>query len=163
MANLIHHFPEILTTCRFYIELKLDGSQEPVDAYFMECKGFKQSQAAVEACEVSPRQWGKAKSGQLVHTKLPGNVKTSNLTLRRGMTQSPTLWNWFESIQQGGWAKQLRDGSLTIYDQTGDPQTIFNFTGAWPMSYQVSDLSVSTTELAIEEMELAIESFTRQR
>lgn len=163
MANLINHFPEILTTCRFYIELKLDGSKDPVDAYFMECKGFKQTHTAVEVCEVTPRQWGKAKSGQLSHTKVPGNAKTSNVTLRRGMTQSSTLWNWFEAVQQGNWAKQLRDGSLTIYDQMGSAQALFQFQGAWPLSYQVSDLSASTNELAIEEMELAIESFTRQR
>ena len=125
MPNLINHFPEILTTCRFYLELKLDGSQDPVDAYFMECKGLKRSQAAIEVCEVSPRQWGKAKSGYLAHIKLPGNVKTSNLTLRRGMTQSKTLWNWFEAVQEGNWAKQLRDGSLTIYDQMGNAQALF--------------------------------------
>lgn len=163
MPNLINHFPEILTTCRFYIELKLDGSQDPVDAYFMECKGFKQTQAAIEVCEVSPRQWGKAKSGQRSHTKIPGNVKTSNLTLRRGMTQSTTLWNWFEAVQEGNWAKQLRDGSLTIYDQMGSAQALFQFGGAWPIGYLVSDLNVSTGELAIEEMELAVETFKRQR
>ena len=32
---------ELLTTARFYLELKLDGSQEPIDGYFMECQGFK--------------------------------------------------------------------------------------------------------------------------
>ncbi|NJN88233.1 MAG: phage tail protein [Leptolyngbyaceae cyanobacterium SL_7_1] len=163
MPNLINHFPEVLTTCRFYLELKLDGSQDPVDAYFMECKGLKRSQAAIEVCEVSPRHWGKAKSGQLVHTKLPGNVKTSNLTLRRGMTQSTTLWNWFEAVQAGNWAKQLRDGSLTLYDQLGNTQALFQFGGAFPLSYLVSDLNASGGELAIEEMELAIETFTRQR
>jgi phage tail-like protein len=163
MPNLINHFPEILTTCRFYLELKLDGSQEPVDAYFMECKGLKRNQAAIDVCEVSPRQWGKAKSGHLSHTKLPGNVKTSNLTLRRGMTQSNTLWNWFEAVQEGNWAKQLRDGSLTIYDQVGNAQAFFQFGGAWPLSYMVSDLNAGTGDLAIEEMELAIETFTRQR
>jgi len=163
MPNLINQFPEILTTCRFYIELKLDGSQDPVDAFFMECKGFKQSQTAIEVCEVSPRQWGKAKSGQLSHTKVPGQVKTSNVTLRRGMTQSATLWNWFEAVQQGNWARQLRDGSLTIYDQMGQAQALFQFQGAWPIGYLVSDLNASTGELAIEEMELAVETFTRQR
>lgn len=163
MPNLINHFPEILTTCRFYIELKLDGSHDPVDAYFMECKGVKQSQTAIDFCEVAPRQWGKAKSGQLAHTKVPGNTKTSNLTLRRGMTQSNTLWNWFEAVQLGNWAKQLRDGSLTIYDQMGNAQALFQFCGAYPISYLVSDLNANTGDLAIEEMELAIDRFTRQR
>lgn len=162
MSNLTRPSAEILTTCRFYIELKLDGSHDTVDAFFLECKGLKYSQAAIEACEVSPRQWGKAKSGQLVHTKIPGNIKTNNLTLRRGLTQSNTLWNWFEAVQQGNWGKQLRDGSLTVYDQESHPQALFQFSGAWPISYSISDLNAGTGELAIEEMELAIEALTRQ-
>ncbi len=61
MPNLINNFPEILTNSRFYVELKLDGSQDPVDAYFMDCKGFKRTQDVVEVCEVTPQRWGKAK------------------------------------------------------------------------------------------------------
>ena len=163
MSNLINNFPEILTNCRFYIELKLEGSQEPVDAYFMDCKGFKQSQDVIEVCEVTPQRWGAAKFGQVVRTKVPGNVKTNNITLRRGMTKSATLWKWFEAVQEGNWAKQRRDGSLSIYDQAGQPQAIFQFLGAWPVTYVVSDLSSGSGDLEIEEMEIAVEMFTRQQ
>jgi phage tail-like protein len=163
MPNLINNFPEILTNSRFYIELKLDGSQNPVDAYFMECKGFKRTQDVVEVCEVTPQRWGKAKLGQVVRTKIPGNVKTNNISLRRGMTKSTALWKWFEAVQEGNWAKQLRDGSLTIYDQAGNEQAIFQFRGAWPVSYIASDLSSSGGELEIEEMEIAVEMFTREK
>ena len=83
MPNKINGFPEILTNSRFYIELSLDGSQDPVDAYFTECKGFKHSQEVIEVCEVTPQRWGKAKYGQVVRTKVPGNIKTNNITLRR--------------------------------------------------------------------------------
>ncbi|MFB2891758.1 phage tail protein [Aerosakkonemataceae cyanobacterium BLCC-F50] len=163
MSNLIKNFPEILTNSRFYIELKLNGSQEPVDAYFMECKGFKHSQDVIEVCEVTPQKWGKASSGYVVRTKVPGNMKVNNITLRRGMTSSTTLWKWFEAVQEGNWAQQRKDGLLTIYDQGANPQAIFQFQGAWPVSYIVSDLSSSGTDLEIEEMEIAIEKFTRQQ
>lgn len=163
MANLINAFPEILTNCRFYIELKLEGSQEPVDAYFMDCKGFKRTQDVIEVTEVTPQRWGAAKMGQVVCTKVPGNVKTNNITLRRGMTNSTTLWKWFEAVQEGNWAKQRRDGSLTIYDQSNSSQAIFQFQGAWPISYIVSDLSSAGGESEIEEMEIAVEMFARQQ
>lgn len=163
MPNLIENFPEILTSCRFYIELKLDGSQDPVDGYFMECKGFKRTQDVVEVCEVTPQPWGQAKSGLMIRTKVPGNVKANNITLRRGMTRSTTIWKWFEAVQQGNWAKQLRDGSLTVYDQKGDKQALFQFRGAWPVSYIASDFSASSNDLEIEEMELAIEMFKREQ
>lgn len=154
--------PEIFTNSRFYIELKLDGSSDSVDAYFMECKGFKRTQEVIEICEVTPRRWGQAKSGQVVRTKVPGNVKTNNITLRWGMTKSTTLSKWFEATQEGNWARQLRDGSLIIYDQACQESAIFQFRGAWPVSYVVSDLSASATDIEIEEMEIAVEMFTRQ-
>jgi phage tail-like protein len=163
MPNIINDFPEILTNCRFYIELKLDGSEDPVDAYFMECKGFKRTQDIIEVCEVTPQRWGKAKSGQVVRTKVPGNAKSSNLVLRRGMTKSITVWKWFEAVEQGNWAEQLRDGSLSIYDQGGNQQAIFQFQGAWPTSYTVSDFSASNGDMEIEEMEVAVTTFTRQK
>ncbi|NJM21980.1 MAG: phage tail protein [Richelia sp. RM2_1_2] len=163
MPNLINNFPEVLTNSRFYIELKLDGSEEPVDGYFMECKGFKVSQEVADICEVTPRRWGDAKIGQVVRTKIPGNVKTNNITLRRGMTKSTTLWKWFKAVQEGNWAKQLRNGSLSIYDQAGIQQAIFQFQGAFPISYIAADLNSSGNELEIEEMEIAVESFTRQK
>ncbi|MBN3941456.1 MAG: phage tail protein [Nostoc sp.] len=154
---------EILTSCRFYVEIKLDGSTDQVDGYFLECKGFKHTQDVVEICEVTPGRWGQAKAGQLVRTKIPGNVKTNNINLRRGITESTTLWKWFEAVQEGNWAKQLRDGSLTIYDQAGNGQAIFQFRGAWPVSYIASDFSANGNEFAIEEMEIAVETFTRQQ
>ena len=161
MPNLIANFPEILTTCRFYLELKLDGSKDPVDAYFMECKGFKRTQEVIELCEVMPRQWGKAKSGQVVRTKIPGNVKTNNITLRRGMTQSITLWQWFKAVEENKWSQQLREGSLTVYDQAGSAQAVFQFRGAFPISYMVADVNASGNDIEIEEMEIAVEMFTR--
>lgn len=163
MPNNIENLPEILTNCRFYVELKLDGSQDPVDAYFMECKGFKRTFDMAEICEVAPQQWGKAKSGLVIRSKIPGNTKTNNITLKRGMTKSITLWNWFAAVEAGKWAEQIRNGSLTIYDQSGVEQGVFQFRGASPISYSFSDVNASGNDIEIEEMELAVETFVRTK
>jgi len=159
--NKIDKLPEILTSCRFYLELKLDGSDNAVDGYFMECKGFKRTHDVIEACEVTPQKWGEAKSGYTIRTKIPGNVKTNNLTLKRGMTKSVTLWQWFATVEAGNWAKQLKSGSLTVCNQEGMAQAIFQFRGAWPVSYIASDFSSSSGDIEIEEMEMALEKFER--
>jgi phage tail-like protein len=153
--------PEILTNSKFYLELKLDGSQEPIDGYFMECQGFKNNFDVIEIAEVTPQTWGKAKSGLVVRTKLPGNLKTSNLVLRRGMTISTTMWNWFKAVSEGNWGKQRRDGSLTIYNQGSDPVAQFQFSRAWPSSYKIGDLKAASNEFEIEELEIATEAFIR--
>lgn len=152
---------EILTASRFYLELKLDGSDDAVDGFFMDCKGFKCSQEVIEIAEVTPQKWAKAKIGRVVRTKLPGNRKTNNITLKRGMTVSKTLWKWFEDVQDGNWAKQRRDGSLTIYNLKGEVQAQFQFERAWPTTYTISDVSASSTEVEIEELEFVCEGFKR--
>ena len=154
---------ELLTTARFYLELKLDGSQEPIDGYFMECQGFKRSQEMVEICEVTPQKWGKhnAKTGRVVRTKIPGNPKSENIILRRGMTISLTMWKWFKAVEEGEWAKQRRDGDLVIYNQGAEERARFRFQGAWPMSYKIADVKAGSNEFEVEELELSVDEFTR--
>lgn len=154
---------ELLTTSHFYLELKLRKSNELIDGYFMECQGFKRQQDVIEHCEVVPQKWGSkpAKHGRMVRTKLPGNTKSSNITLRSGMTISPSLWQWFKAVEEGNWADQLRDGSLTIYKQGGDMEARFDFLGAWPVSYKISDVKADGNDFQIEELELAVDEFKR--
>ena len=152
---------EILTASRFYLELKLDGSNDALDGVFMDCKGFKHTQEIVEVCEVTPDKWSKATSGRVRRIKVPGNVKVNNIVLRRGMSSSQTLWQWFNKIQTGKWAEQRRSGSLTIYDQRSTVQARFEFEGAWPANYNISDLNAASNDYEIEELELACEGFKR--
>lgn len=155
-------YPEILVSCRFYLELKLDGSNDAVDGIFLDCKGFKTTLNVIEIAEVTPEKWGQATKGRVRITKIPGNVKTQNIVLRRGLTCSKTLWTWFEKVEEGNWAKQIRDGSLTVYDQASKEQVQFNFFRAWPTSYTISDLSASSSELEIEELEIVCEELKRK-
>lgn len=153
---------EILSASRFYLELQLDGSNEQVDGIFLECQGFQRTQEPIEICEVTPQQWGtNQQKGQVVRTKLPSNVKSGNLTLRRGMTSSIALWNWFQAVQEGNWAKQRKNASLTIYNQQAEPQARFEMAGAWPAKYKLADVSARSTDVEIEEVEVAFEEFKR--
>ena len=154
---------EILTAHSFYLELKLDKSQDQVDGTFLECQGFKRTQDAIEVCEVTPQKWGAAKNGRVIRTKVPGNVKSGNLTLRRGMTSSIALWNWFQEVQEGKWANQRKNASLTIYNQAGEEQARFELAGAWPTSYKLADVNARSADIEIEEVEVAFEEFKRTK
>ena len=154
-------FPEVLTSARFYVEL-IWGDSHAADAYFMECKGLKYTQEVIEACEVSPQRWAQARRGAIVRSKVPGGYKVGNLTLKRGMmTQTATLWQWIQSVQEGGWRARRRDGALVVVEQGGIEGARFNFFRAWPVSYSFGGGDVTAGELAIEELELAIEDFIR--
>jgi phage tail-like protein len=154
---------EILTTSRFYLEIKLEGSNEIIDGYFMECRGFKRSMDVIEICEVTPQKWGQgqAKVGRVVRSKLPGNFKCDNLVLKYGMTISDTMWKWFDKVEKGDWAKQRRDGDITIYNQGGAEAVRYRFLGAWPVNYKITELKAGGSEFQVEELELAVDEFFR--
>jgi phage tail-like protein len=159
MAKLSRN-PIFFTGSNFYLDLKLDGSSDSVDAIFLECLGFNYSQDVIEFSEVTPGRWGKANKGKFVRTKLPGDAKSGNLTLLRGMTSSMAVWNWFELTQEGNWAKQRKNALLTFYDD-GKPQARFEITAAWPTRFKFSDVKSDSKQLEIEEVEVAYEGFKR--
>ena len=156
-------YPEILTVARFYVELKLDGSDDRVDAVFMECGGLEVTQEVTSIVEVTPQKWGKKGNtrGRLIRRKIPGNSSYTNINLRRGLTISTVMWDWLESVQEGNWDEQQRDGSLIIYNQNSEEKSRFQFSRAWPIRYQISDFSVSGKEHTIETVELAVEELKR--
>ena len=158
-------FSVLLIASRFYLklELQIGGGSETVDAVFLACQRFQRSQKSIAIVEVTANQWAKAKYGQLVTTKIPGHVATDNLVLKRGMTDSMTLWNWFNQVELGQWKDHEAEGSLSIFDQSGSEQARYDFQGAWPMRYNTSEVNAKSTELAIEELELAVSSFARSQ
>ncbi|MDB9526516.1 phage tail protein [Oscillatoria sp. CS-180] len=158
-------FSELLLASRFYLklELQIGGGSETVDAVFLECRRFQRSQKAISIVEVTANQWAKAKYGQLLTTHVPGHVATENLMLKRGLTNSMTLWNWFNQVELGQWKDHEAEGALSIFDQAGGEQARYDFQGAWPMRYTMSEVNAKSTEVAIEELELAVSSLTRSQ
>lgn len=154
---------EILTASRFYLALELDGSQDSCDGIFLDCQGFQQTQDVIEIAEVTTEVWGSGgqSKGRVVRTKLPGNTKSSNLTLRRGMSFSRTFWNWFQQVREGNWSKQRKNAALTIYNQAGEENARFNLARAWPTAYRIADVSARSTDIEIEELGIACEDFSR--
>ena len=102
-----------------------------------------------------------------VHT-LPGQMKYTNIQLKRGISTSQELWKWFEkgkydfdvkrvhmSIYQGGPGMNLAalagagGGGYGVVKQ-------WNVENAYPVSWKLSDLNVNNTDsVAIESLEIA--------
>ncbi len=92
--------------------------------------------------------------------KLTGLIKFSNITLKRGVTDSLELSNWFKAIMQG--KNDRRDGSIILLDEEGTPVTRWNFKNAFPCKYQGPHLNAKGNDVAIETLELACEYIERE-
>ncbi len=87
--------------------------------------------------------------------KLPGLVRFGSLVLKRGLANSMTLWNWFNSFATG--TGNVQAVTVTLLDARRNPVIRWSFTNAWPVKYESPVLNGKTSALAIETLELAVE------
>lgn len=86
--------------------------------------------------------------------KLPGLVRYGNLVLRRGLTTSLTLWDWFNGFVSGTGTVQTI--GVVLLDSTKSPVLTWTFRQAWPVKYESPVLDGKKSALAIETLEVAV-------
>lgn len=121
-------------------------------AGFRECSGLDVTLDPIEYREGNDA---------LTPRKLPGLVKYSNITLKRGMTDDAELWQWFKKAQQG--AVERRSGSIVLCDDKGTEKARWNFREAWPTKWSGPSFNATGNEVAIETLELVHEGLEKAK
>ncbi len=87
--------------------------------------------------------------------KMPGLTKYTNLTLKRGVTGSLDLWQWFAATRDG--QVQRRAVTVTLLDEARKPVITYRLRNCLPVKYVGPALHADTTDVAIEEVELLVD------
>lgn len=127
--------------------VEIDGITQ---ANFSDCSGFGSSTDPIEY-----REGGESRFVR----KLPGLVKTTNITLKWGLTDSRELYDWYKDIMNGKITR--KNGSIIVLDQEGNEKVRWNFYRAWPTKWDGPDFSAKGNDVAIETLELACEQIER--
>jgi len=131
----------------FRFSVEYDGITR---AGFRECSGLDSSQDPVEYREGDDDPTAR---------KLPGLVKYSNITLKRGLTDDVDFQNWRQDAVDG--KVQRRNGSIILRDTTGAEVCRWNFREAWPSKWTGPSFNATGNEVAIETLELAHEGVVK--
>jgi phage tail-like protein len=115
-------------------------------AGFTECSGLEMSLDVQEHMEGG-------NNGTIL--KFPTRVKPANLTLKRGLTSSPALWDWFYGFVLG--QGKRRDGLIIVQDAPHRPHTVWGFRRGLPLKYSGPQLNAGTSAVAVESIEIAHE------
>jgi phage tail-like protein len=121
-----------------------------IDAAFAEVTGAGSTTDVIEY-----REGGDNHSAR----KLPGLTKPGNLTLKRGITNSTALFDWYAKIVAGDIDR--RECAIILLDPQGNPVVRWNVTKAWPTRLAGPDLNAKGTDVAIETLELVCEGVVR--
>lgn len=127
--------------------VQIDGI---TSASFSEVSGLE---ADIEVIEYRS---GDAK--QAAVQKLPGLHKFTNITLKRGLVQDLSLWNWMQTVLNG--TVQRANVSIVLLDQSRNPVWRWNLTNAWPCKWSGPILKAESDEVALETLEICYENLT---
>jgi len=148
-ANETVRYP--FTAFNFAVEIRVPGVSEKVcHAAFAECDGLEMNM------EVKTIREGGNNAKQL---RLAGPVSYGQLTLKRGMTTTFDLWDWFAAVMSN--ARLRADATVVIFDADGrTEQALFVLSRCLPVKLKAPPLNAKDGMVAVEELQLAYESLT---
>ncbi len=142
------------TAFNFAVEIRVPGVSERVcHAAFAECDGLEMT------LEVKTIREGGNNGRQL---RLAGPVGYGQLTLKRGMTASFDLWDWFAAVLNN--ARLRADATVVVFGADGrTEQALFVLSRCLPAKLKAPALNAKDGLIAVEELQLAYESLTFKR
>jgi phage tail-like protein len=99
-------------------------------------------------------QGGLVDAGQLLH----GIHKVPDVTLKRGVVDSSSFWNWIAAARASA-ALGRSDGTIVLRNETGQPVQRWKFSNAFPSHYSGPTLGgKGGNNIAIEELIISPEA-----
>jgi phage tail-like protein len=147
------------TTFNFSVEIQVPELRnlpaQLCKAAFSECDGLEMTM------EVKTIREGGNNGKQI---RLTGPFSYGLLTLKRGMTASFDLWDWFSAMLQPGNAKVRTNAHVVLFAADGRTQQVrFLLERCVPTKLKAPALNAKDGIIAIEELQLAYESLTLER
>ena len=134
---------------KFYFKVDL-GSQDSTAA-FQEVSGLD--------TEAQPIEYRHSDSKQFSTIKMPGIVKTGNVTFKKGIfVKDNNFFKWYEAIKMNTIKRETV--TIQLLDEGGNPTMTWTLANAWPTKITGADLKSDANEVAVETLELAHEGLT---
>jgi phage tail-like protein len=145
---------EPFTAYSFKVDIVLPGGGEPLcGAAFAECDGLELR------LDVSRLREGGNNAGPVL---LAGPASYGEITLRRGMTESFDLWDWFGAVMRDPSVRADAIVSVLSPDQQ-DIRARFRLRRCLPVRLKAPKLDALDGTVAIEELQLACETLALER
>lgn len=93
--------------------------------------------------------------------KLSGLNHVTTLSLKRGVTDSMELYEWYTAVKGKGAGGNRKSISVILVDDTAQDKARWNISNAWPSKYTVSGFDASSSDVMIEELDVELETIVR--
>ena len=137
----------------FNFMLELEGA---VAGYFTECTGIGSEHEVVEQKVVD-------KQGHELVRKVPGRLKLTDVSLKRGITSDLKIWEWRDLVVQGKVIDARKNCTITMLSRDYKPVAIWHFSNAWPSKVTGPSLKADSNEIGVEEFTIVHEGMFREK
>lgn len=149
---MVTDFLNYVTQNRFYVEIGGD-----IKASFTECSSIK---ATIKKVPI--------KEGGVNHQSrfCLGEVTFLDVTLKRGVTDDPTFWQWISQVlDEDNQARPIKRPNVRIlvFNQAGDTMQTWTLIGAVPVGWKAPALQADGNKVGIEELTIAYEGLKVQK
>jgi phage tail-like protein len=105
--------------------------------------------------EIEVQDYREGGLNEYIH-RFAGPVKySSNLVLKRGITDNTELWSWYKQVLQG--RVQRKMVNVVLLNSKGEQSRNWQLQNAYPVKWTGPDMKASASEVAIESLELVHE------
>src|SRR5688572_15516776 len=126
----------------FSFSLEVQGT---LTGYFTEISGLGSETEIVEHKIVDSQ-------GRDVVQKIPGRLKFTDVTLKRGITALKDIWDWRKLVEDGKIQQARKNATITMYDQSLKAVARWNLENAWPTKVSGPSLQSDSNAFGVEEV-----------
>ena len=135
----------------FNFALDLAGK---IKGYFTEVSGIGSESEVVEHKVVTEK-------GVEVVLRVPGRLKWTEITLKRGITSDMEIWKWRKLVEDGKVKDARINGSIIMFDRELKEAARWNIVNAWPSKVTGPVPKADGNEIGVEELTIVHEYITR--
>jgi phage tail-like protein len=135
----------------FAFRLEIEGK---LAGFFTECSGIGSEHDIVEHKVVDD-------SGHELVQKIPGRLKYSDVTLKRGITEKMDVWEWRQNVEDGKMGDARTNCSIIMMDRDYTDVARWDFENAWPSKVTGPSVKADSNEFGVEEVTLVHEGLKR--
>ena len=131
---------------KFYFSVRITGFGDYLP--FQEVSGLDVETQPIEYRAGDAQNWSAV--------KIPGLIKTGNVTLKKGVfVNDNKFWTWYSQVRMNTIKRETV--TISLLDQEAKPTMVWKLANAWPAKISGTDLKSDGNEVAVETVEIAHE------
>ncbi len=136
----------------FKFGLEIEGK---LSGYFTTVGGIGSESEVVEHKVTNPE------TGETLIQKIPGRLKWTDVSLKRGVTSNVDVWTWRQMVVEGKVDEARTNCSIVAYNQMNEEIARWNLDSAWPSKVSGPEMDSGSTNYMVEEITIVHEGLSR--